>query len=300
MKIVFFGTPEYVLPILNKLNKYHEIVAVVTQPPKPVGRDKKITYSAVDNWAHKRKIPIYFDSSDLPSADLGILASYGGLLEKDCFNHFPKGILVVHPSLLPQFRWSSPVQAAILTGTNPTGVTVFKMDDKFDHGPIVAQSKEDVLESDTNETLRNRLFEKSADILLEALEPYVKGKITLKQQDDTKATFARIIKKEDAFVPLEFIKNLTGVSKIEIPESWEVGFLKNTKVDLNAKTLNNFIKAMQPWPIAWTIVTINETQLRLKLISSHVENNNLLVLDTVQLEGKNPVIWKQFQQAYNI
>ena len=80
MKIIFFGTPDYLIPILEKLHKYHKIMAVVTQPPKPEGREKTIKYSAVDNWAHKHKVPIYFLRAKLPKADLGICASYGAII----------------------------------------------------------------------------------------------------------------------------------------------------------------------------------------------------------------------------
>ena len=161
MKIIFFGTPDYVLPVLEKLHKYYEVVAVVTQSPKPMGRKKILAYSPIDDWAHKRKVPKFYDFSDLPKADLGVLASYGNLIPKEVINSFPLGILVIHPSLLPQFRWSNPIRATLITGTNPTGVTIFKMDEKWDAGPILTQFKEEVFEDDDNESLRNRLFKKA-------------------------------------------------------------------------------------------------------------------------------------------
>lgn len=297
MRLVFFGTPDYVLPVLETLNKYYEIVAVVTQSPKPVGKKKILTYSAVDTWAYKKKIPIYFELSALPKADIGILASYGGLLPQDAFKIFPKGILVIHPSLLPQFRWSSPVPATIISGTNPTGITIFKMDEKFDHGPVITSTKEEVLESDTTETLRNRLFEKSADILLEAIKPYIKNKIHLKPQDDSKATFARMIKKEDAFIPQNYLENAMNLNNSS--DVWVLDFMRKNPLTPNALTINRFIRAMKPWPIAWTNVTINEKKLRLKLLSSHLDTDSgYLVLDEVQIEGKNPVSYKQFKEAY--
>src|SRR3989344_8143411 len=184
MRIIFFGTPYYVLPILDALNKACKersgespIAGVVTQPPKPVGRKKILQYSAVDKWAHKRSIKILrdLDIKNFPKADIGILASYGNIIPKEVINHFPQGILVIHPSLLPEFRWSSPVPAAIVTNKNPTGVTIFKMDEKWDHGPIVTSVKEDVSQTDTYQTLRDRLFERSASILVHALPAYIKG-----------------------------------------------------------------------------------------------------------------------------
>jgi len=112
MKIVFFGTPEYVMPVLTLLHKRFvtgpgksPIAAVVTQSPKPVGRKQIITYSPVDKWAHEHKLPIYYSADELKQnpveAEVGILASYGEIIKKDVINLFPQGILVIHPSLLP-------------------------------------------------------------------------------------------------------------------------------------------------------------------------------------------------------
>jgi methionyl-tRNA formyltransferase len=126
------------------------VIAVVTQPPKPAGRDKKIEYSAVDTWAYKKDIRILRDldmrSSDtgknLPEADLGVVAAYGKIIPKEIISHFKFGILNIHPSLLPKYRGASPTQAAIAAGETTTGVTVIKMDENMDHGPVVSSLKE--------------------------------------------------------------------------------------------------------------------------------------------------------------
>lgn len=303
MRIIFFGTPDYVVPILDKLNKYHEIVAVVTQSPKPMGREKVITYSAVDSWAFKKKIPRNFDYVDLPEADMGVCASFGMIIPQVVLDLFPHGILNIHPSLLPQFRGSSPIQATLISGINPTGVSIIRMVDKLDAGPILTQFKEEVMTSDTNETLRARLFEKSADVLLEMIPAYIDGKITYKHQEEEKATFTTMIKKEDAFIPFEFIKNAMEINNNK--DEWKVGFLKNYSLTPNAETINRFIKAMSFWPIAWTSVEItnNKQQItkRLKIISSHINpESGYLELDEVQLEGKKPTSWKLFKGSYGI
>jgi len=299
MKIIFFGTPDYVLPILEKLHKYYEVVAVITQSPKPVGKKKILTYSAIDDWAHKRKIPKFYEFTNLPKADLGVLASYGNLIPKEVINIFPLGILVIHPSLLPQFRWSNPIRATLITGTNPTGVTIFKMDEKWDSGPILTQFKEEVFEDDDNESLRNRLFKKAADVLIEMLPSYREGKIKPKPQDETKATYAKLISKNDGFIPFEFIKNAMEINNNE--EILDIPFIKGYSTVPDAKFLNRFIKAMKPWPAAWTKIKINEKEFRLKLIDAHLDfKTEYLVLDKVQLESKGPVSWNQFKSAYQI
>ncbi|MFI5241358.1 MAG: methionyl-tRNA formyltransferase, partial [Microgenomates group bacterium] len=274
MKIVFFGTPDYVMPVLTSLHKKFvtgpgksPIVAVVTQSPKPNGRKQILTYSPVDRWAHDHKIDTYYQASELVDnkvvADIGVLASYGQIIPQNVIDLFPQGILVIHPSLLPQFRWASPIPATLITNTNPTGVTILKMNEKFDKGPIVSQFKEDVLSTDTTESLRQRLFEKSAKVMVELLEPYITGKIKLKPQNDDEASYAKLVKKEDAFVPTEILSAaLKGkVSTVE----WLIPFMGNYSLTPNAQSVESFIRAMQPWPIAWTKVKIAEdNELRLK------------------------------------
>ncbi len=277
MRIVFFGTPEYVLPILKAVHKKFvsgpgksPIAAVVTQSPKPTGRKQILTYTPIDKWAHEHKLPIYYKWIDLidhkVEADLGILAAYGEIIPKRVIDLFPHGILVIHPSLLPKYRGASPVQAAVATGDKITGVSIIKMDEKIDHGPIVSQFKEEVLENDTAGSLRDRLFAKTPEVLTELIEPYLKGKVKPREQDHDKATFTKIIKRGDGFV------NLTKADPVET---------------------ERFIRAMQPWPQAWTRIDGK----RLKLLKAHLKEGKL-ILDEVQLEGKNPVSWKQFEAAH--
>jgi methionyl-tRNA formyltransferase len=320
MRIVFFGTPDYVLPVLELLHKRFRsqrgempIVAVVTQKPKATGRRQELTYSAVDNWAHKRNVPVFYSAANLlidkVSADVGIIASYGNLLPKEITNYFLGGILVIHPSLLPKFRWGSPVPAAIVTGTNPTGVTIIKMDEKFDHGPIISQFEEEVLPDDDAQSLKERLFAKSAPVLAELLKPYLAGKIKPKPQDNSQATFARMLTKEDGFIPPEYLNStLQGAS---LNFRWKIPFIKpDLEVEVTPEALERYVRAMDPWPGAWTYVKITQdsklnTKKRLKILKAHVEEkevlsfqSSVLCLDEVQLEGKNKVSWKQFCKAY--
>jgi methionyl-tRNA formyltransferase len=328
MKIIFFGTPEYVLPILELLHKSFKnpkiesgIVAVVTQKPKPTGRKQIITYSPVDAWAHKKNIPIFYKPLDFVNkkikADVGILASYGEIIPKSVIEFFKYGILNIHPSLLPLWRGSSPVQASIIAGDKITGTTIIKIDEILDHGPIVSQFKEEVQEEDTTDTLRSRLFARSAEVLTTLLPAYLAGKITHRKQDHKKATITRQIKKSDAFIPPKYISaNLQGET---LQAHWEIPFMntkysqasliKNYSLNLTPYTLERFIRAMQPWPVSWTNVQLNSRHKtkdlkRLKIIKTHVEQDlslksSVLRLEVVQLEGKNPVSWKQFKEAYN-
>ncbi|KKU15949.1 MAG: Methionyl-tRNA formyltransferase, partial [Candidatus Woesebacteria bacterium GW2011_GWC2_45_9] len=187
-------------------------------------------------------------------------------IPKIVIDTFPHGILVVHPSLLPKYRGASPIQGAIANGDKQVGVTIIKMDEKMDHGPIVSQFKEETRPDDTTDTLRARLFERSKDVIVEMIEPYLQGKIKPKEQNHDEATYTKIITKQNGFIDLE---------------------------KTNPEEAERFIRAMQPWPQAWTLIG----KKRLKVLKAHLENGKL-VLDEVQLEGKNPVSWKEFKMGY--
>lgn len=277
LKIVFFGTPDYVVPVVKAIHKkfvtgpgISPIVAVVTQPPKPVGRKGILTYSPVDKWAHERGIETYYSAKELLDSnldfDLGILASYGEIITKDVIDLFTQGILVIHPSLLPKYRGASPIQTAIANGEIETGLSVLKMDEKMDHGPIVSQFKEEILPADTFESLRTRLFEKSADFVTDLIPVYIKQKVKPKKQNEDEATYTKMVNKQDGFIDLE----------------------KDDPVIIERK-----LRAYTPWPGIWCFYK----EKRLKILKCHLELGRLII-DEVQLEGKNPVTWKQFQEGH--
>jgi methionyl-tRNA formyltransferase len=307
MNIVFFGTPEYVLPVVEELNKKFKnrdgsspIAAVVTQPPKPIGRKQIKTYSAVDNWAHKRGILVFYEPQDLLAAggiglELGVIADYGKIISRQVIDAFPRGILNIHFSSLPRFRGASPVQAALVNGDAQIGITIFKIDEDLDHGPILSQFEENVSEEETYGELKSRLFPLAARVLCELLPAYVSGKIKLKTQKHSDATYTRQIVKKDGFIPAKYI-NLAQQGKVA-RQKWQIDFIKDLELVPNAQNLYNFIRAMAPWPGAWTNVKIGGMDKRLKILKVSKEGEKL-ILEQVQLEGKNPVSWIQFGQAY--
>lgn len=310
MRVVFFGTPDYILPILDLVQREFSrrgvspIAAVVTQPPRPTGRKQMREFSPVDSWAFKKGLPILHSSRELigseVTADLGVLAAYGEIIPESVIGYFPFGILNVHPSLLPKWRGASPVQASILAGEKETGVSIIKLDKQLDHGPIVAQFKESVFDSDNTETLRQRLFERSAEVVVQLIEPYLQGKISPRPQAHSEATFTTQIKKEHAFIPPAYLKAALQGSSFK--GRWEIGFLKDFSITPTVTSINQFIKAMTPWPGAWTYVSLGKSghekdKKRFKIIKARVEGA-ILILDQVQLEGKGPVSWGQFREAY--
>ncbi|MBI2405762.1 methionyl-tRNA formyltransferase [Candidatus Microgenomates bacterium] len=322
LKILFFGTPDYVIPILEALyGANYEIVAVVTQPDKPVGRKQILAPSPVKQWAQSHEIRVLApEKSDeefvsnikhlASNIDIGILAAYGNIIPQEVLDLSPVGMLNLHPSLLPKYRGTSPVQAAIVAGDRQTGATIIRMDEKHDHGPILAQFTEDIKPDDTTGSLRARLFEKGAEVLAEMLPAYLEGRVELREQDHSKAIFVRLVKKEHAFIPPHYLAS--ALQGVPLQEEWEIPFIKDFTTHPSPATIHNFIRALDPWPLAWTEIKLKidnqEVTRRLKIIKAHVEENPIaqepnnlipyLVLDEVQLEGKSPVSWKQFKNGY--
>lgn len=218
--------------------------------------------------------------ADPISADVGVLASYGKILTTQEVMAPRLGILNIHPSLLPKYRGATPVPAAILAGEKETGVTIIKLDEKVDHGPVVAQIKLAIEPTDTSQTLLAKAFTVGAAELLKILPTYLAGKIELRPQDHAQATFTKRLTRED------------GQIDWQNPPEY----------------LERFIRAMFPWPGAWTEVKVKrDTRYeirRLKILRAHLEKSShpsrlsSLVIDQVQLEGKNPVTWKQFCEGY--
>jgi methionyl-tRNA formyltransferase len=282
----------------------------VTKSPSPVGRNQQIEYSAVDKWAHSHKIPIYYDPNTLLKEgvkfDLGIISDYGKIISKEVIDLFEKGILNIHFSILPKNRGASPVQAAILSGDKEVGVSIFKIDEKLDHGPVITQFKEEIKSQDTWESLKIRLFERTKAVLTELITPYLRGKINLKQQDEKEATYTSLIKKEHGLIPVKYL--YAALQGRTLREKWIIPFMKDFSIEPSPENIERFIRAMQPWPGAWTLLrlpaspnrgesTHDGQAKRLKILTAHCDGEKL-VIDEVQLEGKDPVSWKQFTEGH--
>lgn len=274
-KIIFFGTPDYVVCVPQDLKDAgHEIVAVVTPQPKPQGREKIIAPSPVAVWAQNNNIPVIHNLNDLVSmirinrTELGIVASYRKIIPKEVLDFFPKGILNIHPSLLPKYRGASPIPAAILAGDKETGVTLIKMDEQIDHGPIIAQKPLPIPKEATTKDMLPVAFKKGAEVLINILPDYLKGALQPIEQQHTKATYTWKTSetKEKAYFD------------IKRPPSQEV--------------IDRMAKAFYPWPSAWTIWPFDSAQGKKAKIVKFFPNKK------IQIEGKRPVTYKQFKEGY--
>ena len=203
-------------------------------------------------------------------ADIWVVASYGKILKKEQFSRPRFGTIVVHPSLLPAYRGASPIQYAILNGDSITGVTIIKMDELVDHGPIIAQKELAVSPNDRYATLVGKLAELSADILEKVLPKYIGGEIAPVEQDHKKAIFTKKLEKDD------------GLLDLKKP----------------ADVLDRQVRAYWPWPgsFVW-VVDQNSAKKRLIVHQAHVENGKF-VPDMVQLEGKVVTKFADFARGW--
>lgn len=210
-RIVFFGTAELAVTSLQALAAHpdYEVVAVVTQPDKPRGRDLQLQPSAVKAAAMRLGLPVLQPkrarSEDFLSEirqlrpDLNVVAAYGQILPEALLEAARRGSVNVHTSLLPRHRGAAPIQWAILSGDAETGVTIMKMDAGLDTGPILTQRKTPVLDSDTSQGLHDRLAIIGAELLLETIPVWIAGKIEPKAQPAGES-YARKIEKADGLI----------------------------------------------------------------------------------------------------
>ena len=205
MKIVFAGSPEYALPALKELCERGQVVGVITQPDKPVGRKKILTPTPVKAFAQERGIPVldypkireHVAEVEAIGGDVMITCAYGQILSKQILLSFPRGVWNLHASLLPKFRGASPIQAAILAGEKYTGVTVMRTEEALDSGDILLVKRCEVGDKTCGE-LSQELSRLSAEAAVEALDYLERGHPQVLMQDEAQATFCKKIKKEDA------------------------------------------------------------------------------------------------------
>lgn len=210
MRIVFFGTSDFAVSSLVKLNRCHRIAAVVTKPDKPKGRHLLLRPSLIKLKAQELNIPLFFIEQDSHEhaidelkkydADLFVVIAYGGILPSDILS-IPKFYsLGLHASLLPKYRGAAPINWAILNGEETTGVTVFKLSEEMDTGDIILQRRVEILDSDDAGTLSLKLSEEGSHLLLEVMGLIEERKERFIKQREEDATYAPRLRKEDGAI----------------------------------------------------------------------------------------------------
>jgi methionyl-tRNA formyltransferase len=206
-RIVFMGTPEFAIPTLRALDEYHEVAGVVTQPDRRAGRGRSLVAPPVKEAALELGLPtIQPRALGEPEAieqvkawhpDLIVVAAFGQILKKPVLALPPYGCLNVHASLLPRYRGASPIAAAILAGEEVTGVTLMRMDEGMDTGPILAQAQCPIAPDDTTATLTGKLARLGAELMAKTLPAWLSGELEARPQDDSQASYCRPLTKQD-------------------------------------------------------------------------------------------------------
>lgn len=212
MKVVFFGTPTFAAVFLKGLidNTDFEVVGVVTQPDESVGRKKILTAPPVKELALAHDLPVLQPTKLKDEtfqaqikefgADVGVVVAYGRILPESLMKLLPHGFINVHPSLLPKYRGPSPIIAAIAGGDDQTAVTIMKLVQGMDAGPILAQKKIAVDPIETPDSLTSKVVELGVPLLLQTLKAYVAGDIEPREQDHTQATFCKLLTRQDGVI----------------------------------------------------------------------------------------------------
>lgn len=275
MHFVFLGTTEFSTTLLRcLLHHTYRPLLVVCNPDRPFGRKKILAPPPAKQVAIEAGIPVLQPEQlgqdaerELVSthADFFILADYGKIIPPTVVRVPRLGIIGVHVSLLPKYRGPSPMQSAILEGEKETGVTLYLLDEKIDHGPVLTQAKLE-LHNQTFLELRLEAAGLACALLKETLPKLIAGSAVPKTQDESLATYTKKFTSEDAFVSSEDLERASR------GEDWEL-----------ANRISRKIRALNPEPGVWTI----REGKRIKLLAATVEGNRLK-LKTIQCEGEKP------------
>ena len=297
LKVIFMGTPEFSLPVLEGLNSKYNVVMVVCQPDKPSNRGV-VQYSPVKDFAIKNNIKVFqpvnvkneYHEILSEKPDLIVTCAYGQIIPKEILDYPKYGCINVHASLLPKLRGGAPIHRAIIEGHKETGITIMKMKEKMDAGDIISQVKTEILDDDTVGTLHDKLSVLARDLLLSTIPNIISGNINLVRQNEEEATFAWNIKREDE----------------------KIDFSKTTR------EIYNQIRGLNPWPGAYAILSgriikiwasrygdkfFNEEVLNGQIVELYKDgigvktSNGEIIITELQLEGKRRMLVNEFMNG---
>ncbi len=299
MKILFLATSEIAIDVLHTLNEKFKIVAVVTQTDKPVKRNKMPVPTPIAIEAEKLKLKVYkaeIISPDLLEElkklkpDIFVTFAYGVILKKDFLEMFPLGGINIHPSLLPEFRGASPIQSAILQGKNKSGITIQKVVLKVDAGDILLQKEFEITENDDAITIENLVKKESCSLITEVLLNF--DKINPIKQDESKATYCKILKKEDGLIDWENESGIQIFNKIRAFVKWPIAhtYLDGKILNIYKATIKKDVdfNLFKQYKNGQIVVADIKKGLFIKT------KDCILNLDMLQLEGKKILNYKDF------
>lgn len=296
------GTPDFAVASLNALiSSMYNVTGVVTQPDKPRGRGNTITYTPIKKVALENNIPVFqpkkvrdkefIDLLRQLSPDLIIVVAFGQILPTEIINLPPLGCINVHASLLPKYRGAAPIQWAIINGELETGVTTMYMDEGCDTGDMLLKKSITIADSETSQTLHDRLSILGAEVLIQTLKDLEQGNIRREKQQDEQSTYSPIIKKELGLI--DWYKSATELERL--------------------------IRGLNPWPSAYTYLDDKILKVwkakTIKLTSSEevgtiikitkdtftvITGEHALEIEEVQLQGKRRMTSEDFLRGYSL
>ena len=288
LKTAYFGSPDFSAQFLEKILSDKdlpvEIVTVITPPDKPAGRKGTMTGVPVKKIAQKHNIPVIHSLQELhPDLDLALLFAYGEILPLEILKKPKYGIWNVHPSLLPLYRGAAPMATPLIEGVSTTGVTLMKMDEKLDHGPIISQKETEILPKERHPELAKRLSDLGYELFKKAVSEFVshENSIPMKDQNDSKATFTKTFTKQD-------------------------GFTQAADFSEKPKEVFNRFRGLYPWPGLWTLLRLKASEGQAKKVEKRLKITDMdlidgkIVIKKVQLEGKKETDYSSFCKAYNL
>jgi len=337
MKILFFGSSDECLPILESLPKNHQVCGIITKPDKPTGRKQILTPSSAKQFAVSHNIVCFTPGNKLElltfknqilhcKPDLAIVVDYGLIIPKDIFTLPRYKTLNIHFSKLPKFRGPSPIPYTILLGEKSAWITVFILEEHMDTGDIVWQKEIPLTGNETTIILKQKLFNIISMELPGIITQYISNDLKSRKQDHSQATYTKLFTRWDGFIPSRIICcTLNGENpKEEELKKWPLSSMLDAKylIRNTPAVIERALRAFSPWPGVWTQVAIKHlggdyigspevkgSIKRLKILKAHLEtfrdrhlktirDRQALVVDLVQLEGKKPVAFRQFMQGY--
>lgn len=302
MRIVFMGTPDFAVGALEALVEAgHEVVAVVTQPDKPKGRGKEMQQTPVKECALKHNIevfqPVKIKTPEAVEvlkgygADLFVVAAFGQILSKEILEMPKYGCVNIHASLLPKYRGAAPIQWAILDGEKETGVTIMQMNEGLDTGDMLTKVVVPIEDTDTGESLFDKLAEAGAKLLIETIPQIENGTLEPQPQDDSLSTYAKMIKKEMGLI--DWKKEAVVLERlVRGMNSWPSAY-----THFNGKTLKIWeaeIETGNSNAAPGTVAEVTKNSIKVQT------GQDLLVLKQIQLEGKKRMDTASFLLGYKV
>jgi len=301
LKIIFMGTSAFAIPSLLAINSHHQLSAVVSQPDRPKGRGKKLAFTPVKECALANQLAVLqfgdikkeeaYEQIKALEADLIVVVSYGQIIPQNILEYPSLGCINLHASLLPKYRGAAPIQRALMAGEKLTGITTMFMDEGLDTGDIIKQVKIEISEDMDHGELETILAQKGARLLLDTISDLQKGSYERRIQDNSEATYAGTLKKED-----EIIK-------------WSD----------SAFAIHNRVRALSPLPGAFTMINGSKIKIfKTRVVDTDERceigrvcsvgnegftvqtGNGILEILEIQKEGKKRMLCRDFLRGFKL